>query len=150
MWRGAWGLLTISYHSVKFEVQKCRYKIFPFVMWPCNQKFTWLWSLDLPTWSYYWWWCNDDKFFCSWYLFLLFLISCGPPGIWPHLISTKNVWSTCLSFLLIGRGKIQWSCRSTLYRCENRLGPLVSNWLWRQIRPTAYHHHNVWCLLFYM
>ena len=74
---------------------------------------------------------SHNKFFCSWYPILLFLISCGLPGIWPHVISRNNVQPILLSSLLIGLAKIQWSYWSSIYRCKLQVEPLLSQ-LWCQ------------------
>ena len=72
------------------------------------------------------WWNH-----CSEHSVLLFLISCGPPGISPHLNSRKNNWPTLLFLRLIGQEKIQWSCWFSLYRCKNQVGLQFPMSLWR-------------------
>ena len=64
--------------------------------------------------------------FCSQYSFLLFHISCGPPSIWPHLISRKNDQLTHFSLRLIDREELKWSCWSCLCRCKNQVGSLFT------------------------
>ena len=90
---------------------------------------------------------SHNKFFCSWYLFLLFLISCGLPSIWPHVISRNNVHPILLPPLLIGLAKIQWSYCSSIYRCKLQVEPLLSQ-LWCQELSACLS--SSYCLLSYL
>ena len=89
---------------------------------------------------------SHNKFFCSWYLFLLFLISCGLPSIWPHVISRNNVHPILLPPLLIGLAKIQWSYCSSIYRCKLQVEPLLSQ-LWCQELSACLSYLIVCCLI---